>query len=333
MSIDELKRIVKKRYGLDVRKMIEIKYEPESCLVYQVITEDGNMYALKGLSIPNTKQMFIIQTELLLKQKGIKLAEPMSDKCGNYSFTHETLCFSLYEWIRGSTYSFKRFDDLMILVETASLLHSHSYHLNYPPSIKVHTYMTREKKYDQYMIQLLQWHEKHKHSTRLKEKEITKAVPYFLQIGMQASHYLKENGYRDLMKHSFKNQTLVHGDLHTNNIIVNHNNEIVLIDFENVHYDLPSVDLNRLWRRYMKRHVFKASDFIKMLEKYQRIHPVSAQIEKLMMIDFLFPYNFEHMVRKQRFQQMSLEEVNHLIEQEKQKAKFILKDYFKSGIK
>ena len=99
------------------------------------------------------------------------------------------------------------------------------------------------------------------------------------------------------MNGSVSVKSLVHGDLHHNNVN-NRNDENILIDFKDVRYDLPSKDLLRTYSMYTKNHSFNGKTFSRMMNTYEHYHSLSLEVKQLVLIDFLFPHIFERLLRK-----------------------------------
>ncbi len=332
-TIEQLKLRVEKDYGFEIKKWKMIKNEKNSSFVAQIITKKGEKYALKSLYLTPERQYFIAISEQMLADRGVELARPIPTLNGDLLMIHKKFPYVLYQWIDGETAQLRHQDDLEAIIEAMARFHRASSELYYPSDIETYEHSQWKKEYKDRLKTIKKWLNAHQTSRNKNEAIINSAIPFFKQMAKAALKELKSSKYDDYIKGSVAAKSLVHGDLHHNNVI-NQKNVKVLIDFEDIRYDLPSKDLLRTYSMYTKNHSFKEKIFSSMMKTYEHHHSLSPEVKQLVFIDLLFPHIFERLLRKKKYIGMNSKELRHRIKQEKKKAAYVHRHYFlKIGIK
>lgn len=323
-----LKRRLVDQYGFNIKDWDVIKYKKNSSLVAKITTEKGKKFALKSLFIPPKRQQFIVSSEQLLSQKGVALARPVATLTGDLYIVHKQVPYVLYEWIKGEGGQLRHRGDLKSIVKVIARFHLASRDLNYPSDMKIYTHPHWKKEYKTRIKSINRWYNTHKKSKNQKKAVICSSIPFFLKAAKKALSELKKSRYQEYIEGGSA-QSLVHGDMHHKNLI-NQGKSKVLIDFEDVRYDLPSKDLLRIFSMYTKSHPFTALTFRSMMRAYERNCPLPAHVKQLVYIDFLFPHIFERMLRKNKYKGMSINQIKHRVKQERKKADYAYHRYFRT---
>ena len=328
--IKALKRTVEKDYSFKIKKWKVIKKLKNSSLVVKIVTKNGKRYALKNLYLTSERQQFIAKSEQLLAERGVKLASPVSTQNGRLLMKYNKNPYVLYEWIEGKSAALRNQDDLEAIVEAMARFHQASRQIQYPTNVKIYGHEHWEKEYKERIKTMEKWSKEHKSSDSSNAAIIKKFIGFFQKMAGKALQELQASRYDNYFNGDGSAKSLVHGDMHANNVI-DRNNEKVFIDFEDVRYDLPSKDLLRLFSMYSKNHSFHGESFSSMLKKYENHHALSSEMKKLVLIDFMFPHIFERLLRKKKYVGMESKELRHRLKQEKKKAVYVYKKYFSNN--
>lgn len=324
--IERLKRKVENDFGIRIKKWDVIKHEKKSSYVARIVAGKGEKYALKSLYISPERQLFIAKSEQMLSQSGVDLAQPTPTLKGDLYLNHKDIPYVLYEWVDGKSMRLRHKEDLEAIVKVMAKFHFTSRDLDYPSDVKVYEHPNWINEYKDRLKSIERWKKEHKSSKNQAESIISREISFFRKMAKKALKALKNSRYEDYMKGLVSAKSLVHGDLHHNNLI-DGKDAVTLIDFEDIRYDLPSKDLIRTYSMYTKSHPFAGEEFKSMMKTYERYNPLSPEIKQLVFIDLLFPHIFERLLRKKKYVGMSKEELKHRIKQEKKKASYIYKHY------
>lgn len=325
--IKGLKRNVEKSYSFKIKKWKVIKNVKNSSLVVQVCTHNGKKYALKNLHLKPDRQQFIAKSEQLLADRGVKLASPISTRNGELLMKYNKNPYVLYQWIDGKSASLCNQKDLEDIVEAMARFHRASMQLQYPDDMKIYGHEHWESEYKERIKTMKKWSKEYKSSDSGNALLIKKDMRFFQKMADKALQQLQNSRYESYFNSEASAKSLVHGDLHSHNVIHSENGK-VLIDFEDVRYDLPSKDLLRLFSMYSKSHSFRERTFSGMLEKYEKYNKLSSEIKRLVLIDFMFPHIFERLLRKKKYVGMENKELQHRLKQERKKAAYVYEKYF-----
>ena len=326
--MERLKRKVEKKFGIAVKQWKVIKDEKKSSIVVRVVTKEGKEYALKSLYIPTERQLFISQSEQMLAERGVDLARPVPAQNGDLYMLYKKYPYVLNEWVNGKSAKLGSQSDLIKLVKTMAHFHHASQNLEYPSNISTYEHPHWVKEYKDRVKSIEKWMNRNKESQNRNKAIINRHIAYFLRMAKKALKLLKTSRYDDYIAGRAASASLVHGDYHHNNVILDHN-KLYMIDFEDVRYDLPSKDLLRIYSMYTKNHAFDSGQFRNMLRAYEKVNALAPEVRQLVLIDLMFPHIFERLLRKKKYVGMSPDELKHRIKQEKKKAAYVYKHYFK----
>ena len=317
-----------KHYGIRFRSSERIKYVPKSSFVARLDAVDGSSYALKSLFVPSERQRFIAETERLLAGAGVPLAKPVPARNGDLVFMYKGAPFVLYEWEEGRGVSLRRPDDLLPAARCAASLHAASRKLALPQGVQRYDHRDWRTEYEERVRSMRRWAANARGDAALKR--IAKRIPFFVEAGELALSMLRRSAYADVRAGRRGEPTLVHGDLHNNNVL-RRGGRYVLIDFEDVRYDLPSKDLLRMYGIYAGKHPFVPAALLRMLDEYERCHPLHPDEARLVRIDFLFPHTFERMLRKRKYLGKSEKDLELWLHHEAAKTEFVREHFFAEG--
>lgn len=322
-KMKKLMNKIEKKYGFHVHRFTVVKDKPLNSFVAKIETSEEKEYAVKTLYLSEERQRFIVETEKLLSRKGLKIAKPVRTKNEDLYFIHDDTPYVLYEWINGHPHPLRNTKDFLSLIQTAARLHHSSRELKFRKGTAIYSNKDLQDKYANRLCNLDRWYKEHQSSSDEKIRYLLQWMPYFLENGKRALDLLKKSNYHSIVSRPARKKTLVHGDLNLKNVLVNEDNEVVLFDFEEVHYDIPSQDLFRLYMMYMKIKPFSEETFDQTMDEYRKVHSISSDIEKLIYIDFYFPNTLEHTIRKQRYEKMDHSQLEHYMHQEQNKTELM----------
>ncbi len=318
----ELNEVLTESFKMVIDKMETIKDVKKSSYVGKVYTQSGKTFVVKSLFVDPSRQRFITEVERLLYQRGVMLACPVKTCKNQFFFMHRGHPYVLYPWIPGEPLSLHEEKHLLQLTETMARFHILSADLTFPSNVNIYSHRDWVEEYQLRIHTMKTFRKKNKHAKNKIKRYISEKIPYFIGIGTEALRLLKMSHYPLKRNEPFRKQTLVHGDFHHNNVLVNGNEEVI-IDFEDVRYDFPSKDILRLFSMYCMKNAFNHETFERMMKTYEKVHRLQLKTKEVVYIDLLFPHIFEHMIRKKRYKKGTLKEVKHLIKQEKNKADYL----------
>ena len=330
IATEQLIDSVEQAYGIKVAAHEVIKPGGRSSLVAKLVADTGRAYAIKGLFTTPERQRFIAESERLLAERGVPLARPVPMRDGGLCLAAAGAPYVLYEWVNGPGALLTSEEHLQAIAGLAALMHQRSRDLAYPEAVERFTHLDWREEYKQRIRTMKEWREKHGGERDGKKALIAAAVPFFLKEGERALEELENSKYGEYRGGGLDPPTLVHGDLHHNNVLCpGPGDEKVLIDFEDVRYDAPSKDLLRIFSMYTKRQPFEGEMLRRMLRLYRNINPISREMRRIIRIDFWFPHIFERMLRKKVYRRMDEAQVKFFLEQERRKAEFVRDRYFR----
>jgi len=327
---ERLIRETEQSYGIRVKKVQVIRDVKRSSLVAKLVTDDGTAYVLKTLYVSTERQQFIAHSERLLVRKGIPLAKPVPTRSGELCMTHEGESYVLYEWVDGKAGKLRNIDDLLKIVRAMAHFHKASRNLKYPDGVKLYNHPHWQQEYNERIQSIRRWQNETYDPMKEGDAVIGKSIPFFVKMGKRARKLLLRSEYSAYMDQQEKERTLVHGDLHHKNVIFQ-NGKAIMIDFEDVRYDVPSKDLIRIYSMYSRKHGFSKKDFLRMMRAYEEINKLTPEEKQLIYIDFLFPHIFERMLRKKKYTEVTPAELEQWIRQEEKKAQYVYDQYFKEA--
>lgn len=315
-------RQVQREFGFKAQTWNLLKHIAQSSLVARIIAKDGKSYLLKSLFIPEERQHFIVKSEQLLAQEGVKLARPISTVNGDPFMIYNQMPYVLYEWIDGKPGVLRNRSAFTALIQVMARFHKRSSRVVYPDDVTVYGHLHWEKEYRERIHSMKRWSLANASPKSPQKHMLRHFLPFFEEMAERALKELMKSDYENYINGHVAAKSLIHGDYHQKNLI-NRKGEWILIDFEDVRYDFPSKDMLRLYGMYTRRHPFDAKTFNGMMEAYYSKHPLPAGAKHLMLTDFLFPHIVERTLRKKDYVHMSPEMLEHRLQQEKRKAMYV----------
>ena len=281
---------------------------------------------MKSLYLTLERQRFIVKSEQLLAKKGVNLACPVTTSKGELHMLYNQYPYVLYEWIDGESAKLRDYNDLESIIQSMAEFHYVSSSLSYPSDITIYEHNHWMNEYNSRLKSIEMWETAHKKTKNKNEAVVRNFIPFFKKMAKKALNELKLSKYDDYVNGVYS-KSLVHGDFHNNNVIILKNDNVI-IDFEDVRFDLPSKDLLRIYSLYINNHRFHSRAFLNMMKTYEYDHPLSPDVRQLVYIDLLFPHSFERLLRKKKYVHMKYKKLKHWIKQEKKKANYIYHYYF-----
>lgn len=328
IATEKLLDQVEKAYGIRVTGHEIIKPGGRKSLVAKLIADSGRSYAIKSLYATLERQRFIAESERLLAERGVPLAKPVPVKDGGLCLLLDGSPYVLYDWVDGTGAPLAKEEHLLSIVELAAHMHLQSRRLAYPKDVERFSHLDWREEYEQRIRSMKGWLDKYGSSSDGKKAEIAAAVPFFMKEGERALEELQSSEYGTYRGGGLDPPTLVHGDLHNNNVLCPEGGK-ALIDFEDVRYDAPSKDLLRILSMYTKSQPFRGETLRRMIRLYGSRHPLSRELRRIIRIDFWFPHIFERMLRKKVYKRMDLPRLRFFLAQERRKAEFVRERYFR----
>ena len=327
-AIDHLRATVEEHYGFKIKWWKVLRYrKTRPSLVVKVKTEKGEYYVLKCLYVTPGRQHFIVLLEQMLKAKGVPLARPLPTLKGTLYMKHKLIPYVLYEWIEGKHGQLRNKGDLRWIVRIMAKLHHASRHLVYSAGVTYVAQSDLKHNYEQRLKFMKSWYNNHKHSAEPNHVLICSHILFFCEIADLAVNALRSSPYFTHMD-TVTRTSLVHGDLHQGNILIRRKKG-VLIDFEDIRYDLPSKDLLQIFSIYSREHKFSIKAFRSMMKTYERHNPLAPDMRAFVYIDLLFPHIFERILRRKKYINRNFKLLKHEIKQERKKANYLYHRYFK----
>ncbi len=250
------------------------------------------LFLLKEIhcSEKRTPVLYKLQNHLL--QEGYKNIDVLvENKEGSLiSMTEEEQKFVLKKWYYGKECDNKREIDIMEGVRNLALLHR---------MMKMNFEIDRSPKED--MANEFFRHNKEMKKVRsFIRNKVGKGefellyLKYFDEMyewAITASEKLKNSGYQNLLQNSLKEYALVHGDYNYHNILMTQHGTATT-NFEHFYSGIQVTDFYYFLRKTMEKNQWKVELGEKMIENYNRIHPLSKEELEYIAVCLAYPEKF-----------------------------------------
>lgn len=150
----------------------------------------------------------------------------------------------------------------------------------------------------------------------------------FYEKAMEAERRLSESGYEELSKKAAGEHAVCHGSYNHHNVVFGRG-RIMTLDYERCYVDVQLSDLYDFMRKVLEKWDWDAKIGQRMLERYDRVRPVSQEEWAYLLLRFSYPEKFWKIAnhyynsRKSWIPDKNMEKLKILIGQEGKKEEFL----------
>ncbi|THE08864.1 hypothetical protein E1I69_23995 [Bacillus timonensis] len=313
--------------NIDCSKMLMEHYELvlESCeiirktkrsFVIKCRTNQG-LFLLKQVFISFERLHFLLQATEYLRGEGLLIPKLVKTIHQNDYVIWEGNIYYLQEWIPSVSTPVISVEDLIGLSKQIGRVHKLS--LNYH-SPNAHLFF-KEINWEDNMKRALFLLE----GMRLVKSSNREEIDFFLEAGIRVVNELDKSSTFQVLKNlPLEKQFLCHNDLHIGNLLKSESG-LFIIDWDLAKYDVPAKDLNGLIKIVGKvTGKWDTTVFESILEAYTQENPITDQMVSLIILYLAFPHNALHLFVKELTQTESLQQIQSLLQFEKEKTEYLL---------
>jgi spore coat protein I len=322
-NLNALGRSVMGHYSVTPSK-IEVIQRGEMKTVWKVTAREG-LYCLKRLRHPLEKMRFSIQAQAFLADKGALVPKIIKTKAGELYVVREQQVFVLYEWLEGKSPRFGVEAELKESVKGLARFHQASRGFVPPVPCRESTKWGKWPDHYQQMLSRCEEWSQSKQFPALR-KVLSAYLDDILKQGRTAQTLLQQSIYPKWIR-SDKQKGLCHQDYGEGNALLTKQGAVV-IDLDNVTYDLPIRDMRKIILKQMSdKGGWDPALYTKIVSWYTAVNPLSQEELRVLHIDCLFPYKF-HDTAKNPFlkqKQTPASDLKIVGEMERKKREHLLK--------
>ncbi|MFS0820282.1 phosphotransferase [Bacillus sp. 1P02SD] len=314
MNIDCSKMLME-HYKL-VLESYEIIRKTKRSLVIKCRTNQG-LFMLKQVLISFERLHFLLQATEYLRGVGVLIPKLVKTIHQNDYVRWEGNIYYLQEWVPSVSPLVVSVGDLIGLSKQIGMVHKLS--LNYH-SPNAHIFFKE-----------INWEDNMKRALILLEgmrlvKSNREEVDFFLDAGKRVVNELdKSSSFQFLKNLPLDEQFLCHNDLHVGNLLKSEAG-LFIIDWDLAKYDIPAKDLNGIIKIMGKvTGKWDNAVFESILEAYTQENPITDQMVSLLILYLTFPHNSLHLFVKELTQTESPQQIQSLLQFEKEKTEYLLK--------
>lgn len=315
---------ISREYGLKIRAHHVIR-DTEKTMVIHLKTDRGSFFA-KCMYVSEERHQFILEAEEYLRNRGIHIPKVRLTLSGRPCFVWQGKLFFLQQEIPGKLYSLKKPKQIQRVGALLGRIHASSVGFLSSSGMLFNGALAWEQEYESDLLSMKSWQKQHARMTKPKIALIHAYLPFFLRTGSKMQKQLQQSAFFQRWKGRPEHlHSLCHGDFHMGNVIVSED-KLNVIDWEDVRYDYPSKDLNRLLMMLMRRQrKWKEEKCRMLLKAYFKQNPMNKAEKTLLYQDLAFPHIFERFLRQKLYKQMDYGQVMQFLQREQEKTKYMLK--------
>ncbi|MDR6549952.1 aminoglycoside phosphotransferase family protein [Paenibacillus qinlingensis] len=313
-------------YSLTIERVELIRHTSRAFVVK--ITADEGLFILKRMRMDEYRLRHMLDVEDFLRSRGIHIPFVYpTDEAQNY-MRYKGNLYVLQQWICGVAYPLTTVDKA---VKLAALLGSiHMISKEYPASIGpiYHGSARWEREYEEALCYLERW----KNESLQSDEPWRLAVLSYIDFSIATGKYVQEqiSACSRAWKENQPQLVVSHNDFHLQNIVQAESQDIYILDWEFVRFDVPSRDLNRLLYAIVKKTSgWNPLVFKKVMRAYLAQNGLTSHEMKFMYLDLAFPHNVCRNLLWGKFSRMTGEQIKDLLQKEQDKAVYLLEAYRK----
>lgn len=319
---------VENKYGLTIQ-LVEVIRDTSRTFVVKITATQG-IFILKRMYIDEHRLQFILEAEDFLRSRGIHIPTIYPTNTNKKYFTYKGYKCVLQQWICAVPYPLTSLDKTLRLAEILGNIHAIS--KEYQPAFA--SFCNGSARWEREYEEALRYLERWKNSSSFADEPWRTAVlayiDFYITTGKYVLENIRENAYFLSWKENQPNFVLSHNDFHTQNILLHESIDIYIIDWEFVRLDFPSRDINRLlYAMLRKSRAWNHQVFIKVIRAYLKQNKLSNHEMKLLYLDLAFPHNLCRNLIWGKFNRMTGDQINDLLQKEQDKTVYLLEAYRK----
>ena len=304
---------------------------------YKLLDKGNNLYALKVVKYDFGHFYFILSAILHLKKNNYNcIPEIIKTKNGELYIKFNEYYAFLSQWIEGRICNYNNDDELEKATLNLANMHikSKNFLLNKEMNPRIYWFSWID-------IFLTRKNEILDFKNRIKQKANKSEFDLYymdnlkkqLEIADDSINGLINSNYTSVMERHIKKLEFCHHDYANHNLLIDHRNNIHLIDFDYCILDSHLHDLSSIIIRNMKSGNWNNKKCANIIEKYSSIYPILDEELEVMKYFIMFPQEFWQIGIQKYWEQQPykeekyIEKINRYINDCDEKIKF-LRDFF-----
>lgn len=286
-EIEEIKGIVQRAYGLQIKKIKPHRY------IFKLETNLGTLF-FKPFHLSEDILKLIVEVQSHLTEQGFNQFIPFIPTlqgCPYYKQGQQL--FYLTRWIDCHPSNYNNPFELRQVMELFG--HFHKMARNFQPINKMPQLLGRWPEIFQDRINQLTESKmiaSNKNYSNIVDNFFLKKIDFYLEESHRALNLLAETDYHHLCQLARKISSFCHHDPAHHNVLITPDNRAYLIDFDYIISDLHLHDLASIIIRNGKSSNWNMRRCEYILEAYQQVKPITSQELAVIHAFITFPYDF-----------------------------------------
>jgi len=290
LSIKEIKKFILPQFDIIESDVIPVKFKntEKQRAVFRIICRKGN-YCLKKIHFNEKELLFVYSAVEWCYRKGLSVPRFIPTILNGRYITYKGMLFLLTPWFNGKKCNFDDINHVTLSIENLAVMHAKG--IGFLP---IEGSFIR-KGFDNQYISV------QKHFTDIMNcsnsafilhdkfsKIFLKHFPDNFDLAKKSLDILYTMDEKKLKT------SLCHGDYVNKNILVDSDNTIQVIDFDNCRYDYIARDLSYFLRRMLRREntLWNSKLALSCIKSYQSINPLGDEDMKYIIAYLIFPQKY-----------------------------------------
>lgn len=295
---------------------------------------EGKLYKLLPYNGTVCRLNFISGLMKYIRNKGFYYVDDIvCNRNGELISTNEIQeTYILKEWFEGRECDVKNVKDVISGVETLALLHSEMRRGNFKIDgiiPETPSFIMEYERHNRELKKIRNFMRGRNRKTSFEYDVLANFDEYY-GGGVAALEKLKNTNYEKLEQECKEKKYFCHGNYNYHNIIFVED-KIAIINFEKAGTGLQIKDLYFYMRKVLEKHNWNVELGYNMLDKYNKIRPISKEEHQILMIMLEFPEKFWKVVNqyynsnKSWIPDKNVEKLKTIYGQQQKKEQFIKK--------
>lgn len=273
--------LLKSQYTMSL-KHYKLLREKGERLVWYVETNKGN-FCLKKYNRPLETYLFSIQCQEHLIKKGVRLPKLVRTKNNlPYSLDDKGTLYVLFQWLPNESLDLGNVKNVKRTLKGLARFHKEGKgFIPSMPSLASSRYLLTTKNEEQMIKEMIQSSTKI-HSISPSVRKILKAYhPQLTDRTEVAVEKIKKLMVSGDLHEEAKKRYVAHNDMAEINLLLN-KKRIYLIDFDDLSYNFPTVDIEQLFVKVARKGCIKSEQIPLWISSYCNAFTLSAPLRQLL---------------------------------------------------
>jgi spore coat protein I len=260
----------------------------------------GREYCLKRLKQTLDKVLFSVHAQIYIRNAGGNVPEVILTQSGEPVVKLNNELFAVYEWLDGKDLAFGNPKQLSLALGGLARFHTASKGYTAIEGARVSSKLGKwPNQYESMKSRMLAWKETAGGHSAPQHKSYLACLDSVTELANQAILRLDKSKYRELASEHSSVPVLCHQDYGKGNALLT-DKGVVVIDLDNVSFDLPSRDLRKIIGKIAQdNNRWDRKTIEDILMWYSNVNAVSEDEKTVLYIDLLFPHWFFGLVKNQ----------------------------------